>query len=157
MFRTRPINESELDKRREKDLKEFNFPKLFNKEVDYAKVDRPALESYIEQKMNELVPDDDIIVEFTNNLVFDEKISPKDLCLQLKPMLDEKTVDFVHELWKKMIESEQEKKDTYRERDEQDERRVQRVHDDRNEDRQRRFHGKSKSFKRSKYKRSYHK
>ncbi|KAG7816075.1 hypothetical protein KL919_004883 [Ogataea angusta] len=154
MFRTRPINESELDRRREKDLKEFNFPKLFNRDVDYAKVDRRALESYIEHKMNELVPDDDIIVEFINNLVFDERISPKDLCLQLNPMLDEKTLDFVHELWQKMIESEQEKKDTYRERDE---RRVQRVHDDRNEDRQREFHGKSKSFKRSKYKRSYRK
>ncbi|KAG7887284.1 hypothetical protein KL936_004444 [Ogataea polymorpha] len=152
MFRTRPINESELDKRRQKDLKEFNFPKLFNKEVDHAKVDRPALESYIEHKMNELVPDDDIIVEFTNNLVFDEKISPKDLCVQLKPMLDEKTMDFVHELWKKMIESEQEKKDAYRQRDE---RRVTRVRDDRNEEPQRRFPGKSKSFKRSKYKRSH--
>ncbi|KAG7693880.1 hypothetical protein KL929_004091 [Ogataea haglerorum] len=154
MLRTRPINESELDRRREKDLSEFNFPKLFSRQVDYAKVDRPALESYIEQKTNELVPDDDIIVEFIYNLVFEEKIGPKDLCLQLKPMLDEKTLDFVHELWKKMIESEQEKKDTYRERDG---RRAQRVHDDRNEDRQRKLHGKSKSFKRAKYKRSYRK
>ncbi|KAH3658658.1 hypothetical protein OGATHE_006804, partial [Ogataea polymorpha] len=60
----------------------------------------------IEQRLEQLVPEDDIIVEFVNNLVLDEHTGPKDLCLQLKPFLDDQTVGFVEELWKKMLATE---------------------------------------------------
>ncbi|KAH3666872.1 hypothetical protein OGAPHI_003321 [Ogataea philodendri] len=100
------MNETELSRQRERDLAQFNFPKVFSRGVDYAKIDRVAVEKFIEQRLEQLVPEDDIIVEFVNNLVLDEHTGPKDLCLQLKPFLDDQTVGFVEELWKKMLATE---------------------------------------------------
>ncbi|OUM53256.1 hypothetical protein BVG19_g2523 [[Candida] boidinii] len=136
-FRGTPISEESLNKKKEKDLKDLKFDKSFNKKVDLSQVNKAIIIKWISKRLDELIPDDDIIVSFLLNLIFgdnyeqfindDEETDTdinskntlyeiennfpdiKEIHSQLIPFLGDETLGFTKELWELMLSAQDDK------------------------------------------------
>lgn len=85
------------------------LPKIFKQPVDVDRVNLDVIKTWLETKLDGLVPNDDILVDYTFELVQNKDISY--IHQQLVEFLgEEESVEFCRELWTLMI-SAQEAKD----------------------------------------------
>lgn len=85
------------------------LPKIFKQEVDIDKVNLEVIKSWLEKKLDELVPNDDILVDYTYELI-QNKSEIKYIHQQLIEFLgEEEAVNFCQELWKLMISAQDDK------------------------------------------------
>ncbi|GME77294.1 unnamed protein product [Ambrosiozyma monospora] len=123
-FRPSQLSESSLLAQKKDTLSHFKFPKefklLMKTEVDYFKINRPILTRYATNQLLKALDlksaeDDDITIDFIINLIFEEKLKPDELCVQILPFLNddsEKTTQFAMDVWKKRIAAQEDRDDT---------------------------------------------
>lgn len=76
----------------------------YDERIDLSKVDHPSMKEWIRSTLSSLIPDDEIIIEYTYELLFasdDPDISS--LKQNLSPFLDDKTLNFCKKLYKLLI------------------------------------------------------
>lgn len=138
-FRGTPISEESLNKRKEKDLKDLKFDKSFKKKVDLNQINRPIIIKWISKRLDELIPDDDIIISFLLNLIFGDNFEQfmddnedndtdndinnknkiyeitnnfpdiKEIHSQMISFLGDETLIFTKELWELMLSAQDDK------------------------------------------------
>lgn len=85
------------------------LPKIFKQKVDIEKVNLEIIKTWLEKTLDELVPNDDILVDYTYELL---QTNPdiKYILQQLIEFLgEEEAVNFCEELWKLMISAQDDK------------------------------------------------
>ncbi|CAN6674677.1 hypothetical protein TRVA0_060S00562 [Trichomonascus vanleenenianus] len=97
MFRGVPASEQAIERERQKDLAGVKLPKSFDKTVDIAKVNRGVIKVWIAQELERIMPGDEILVDYTIELLEDPNI--KSIYLQLKGFLGDKALTFCTKLW----------------------------------------------------------
>lgn len=79
------------------------YPKCFKKQVEMAKVNRQVIDRWISKELNRLLPDDDIVVEYTMELLNEEKPEIKSIQKQLAGFLEEDCSPFCKSLWELLL------------------------------------------------------
>ena len=88
-------------------MKEWSWPKIFDQKVDVSKVNLTKINAWIEQRITELLGDDDDIVinfaisqleESTKNAT-NKFLCPKNMQISLTGFLTKNTAIFMEELW----------------------------------------------------------
>ncbi|KAG5354489.1 Serine/arginine repetitive matrix protein 1 [Yarrowia sp. B02] len=108
-FRGVPVSEAEARQRQERDLAKLRVPKIFREQVDMTKVNRPIINRWITKKLDELLPDDDIILDYTLELLSSDKPNIKEIQLNLNGFLEESTGKFCKELWELLVAAQEDK------------------------------------------------
>ncbi|KAG5361159.1 hypothetical protein CJU90_2534 [Yarrowia sp. C11] len=102
-FRGVPVSSAEAKQRQQNDLAKLRVPKIYREAVDMTKVNRPIINRWITTKLDELLPDDDIITDYTLELLSGDKPDIREIQLNLNGFLEEKTGRFCKELWELLV------------------------------------------------------
>lgn len=108
-FRGVPVSSAEAKQRQERDLAKLRVPKIYREAVDMTKVNRPIIKRWITTKLNELLPDDDIITDYTLELLGGDKPDIREIQLNLNGFLEENTAKFCKELWELLVAAQKDK------------------------------------------------
>ncbi|CCE87121.1 Piso0_005660 [Millerozyma farinosa CBS 7064] len=104
-FRVKQVDEDFVEDRIKSDKSKHKYPKIYRKPVDITKVDMSVMREWIEKRMEEEVPDDDIIADYVCELLMaNDEPDIKAIHLQLEEMLGEKaTAAFGERLWSLLV------------------------------------------------------
>lgn len=103
------MSEAEAKQSQERDFAKMRVPKIFKEPVDMTKVNRPIINRWITKKLDELLPDDDIILDYTLELLSSDKPNIKEIQLNLNGFLEKNTGKFCKELWELLVAAQDDK------------------------------------------------
>ncbi|KAI9478409.1 MAG: PWI domain-containing protein [Benjaminiella poitrasii] len=120
-------------------LKSMSFPPEFDQKVDIKKVNLDVIKPWISNKITELLGlEDEVVIDYTCSLLEEPDLDPKRMQINLTGFLENKTKDFLSELWNLLLSAqnsvggipaqfiEQKKEELRRKKAEEDARRAQR-------------------------------
>ncbi|OAG08797.1 PWI domain-containing protein [Paraphaeosphaeria sporulosa] len=97
-----------LDAATQRVLKATKFPPEFEKRVDTKKVNLDVIKTWIAGKINEFLPEDDIVVDMVYNILETDQFPKiKELQVQLQGFLDAEGPKFCKELWNLMLSAQE--------------------------------------------------
>lgn len=104
-FRVKQVDEGFVEDRIKLEKSKHKYPKIYRKQVDISKVDMLVMRGWIEKRMEEEVPEDDIIADYICELLMaSDEPDIKAIHLQLEEMLGEKaTAKFGERLWSLLV------------------------------------------------------
>lgn len=70
-FRPSMATQESQNRAKSRDLKKLNTPAIFEKPVDLNRVNTRIIRGWVIKKLNELVPDDDIVISYALELIFE--------------------------------------------------------------------------------------
>lgn len=108
-FRGVPVSSAEAKQRQERDLAKLRVPKIYRQAVDMTKVNRPIINRWIQTKLDELLPDDDIITDYTLELLSGDKPNIREIQLNLNGFLEDNSGKFCKELWELLVAAQEDK------------------------------------------------
>ncbi|ODV81668.1 PWI domain-containing protein, partial [Suhomyces tanzawaensis NRRL Y-17324] len=105
-YRVHQIDDDYLERQRKKDKAAVKYPKCFKTAVDISKVNLPVVKEWITDKINEQLPDDDIVIDYLYELLQANGDQPdiRGIQVQLNDFLgQDEARQFCEKLWKLMI------------------------------------------------------
>ncbi|KAK6458837.1 PWI domain-containing protein [Scheffersomyces xylosifermentans] len=105
-YRVTEVDSDYLEKKIKKDKSSTKFPKCFKVKVNMEKVNFPIVKDWIYKKINEQLPDDEIVIDYIYELLQENEGFPdiKAIQLQLQDFLGQaESLDFCEKLWKLLI------------------------------------------------------
>ncbi|KAL1603898.1 hypothetical protein SLS60_005490 [Paraconiothyrium brasiliense] len=97
-----------LDAATQRVLKATKFPPEFDKRVDTKKVNLDVIKTWIASKINDILPEDDIVVDMVYNILETDQFPKiKELQVQLQGFLDAEGPKFCKELWNLMLSAQE--------------------------------------------------
>lgn len=92
------------------DNKQAGQNKLYETPVDLKLVNFKVIKNWISETINKIIPDDDIIVDYIEELLYDgDYPSIKDIEIQLNSFLGDESKKFCKQLWKLLISAQNDK------------------------------------------------
>ncbi|EGW32032.1 uncharacterized protein SPAPADRAFT_61131 [Spathaspora passalidarum NRRL Y-27907] len=109
-YRLHEVNEDFIKDKLDKQKSSSKFPKIFKTNVDITKITNwPAIKKWIQHRIDQLIPDDEIFVEYVYELIRSDSPCPdiKAIQLQVDDFLGkEDSLEFCTQLWQLLIDSE---------------------------------------------------
>ncbi|CUM68256.1 uncharacterized protein PRCAT00005977001 [Priceomyces carsonii] len=110
-YQINPVNHDYLERKKRKDTSSIKYPKSFKRKVDISKVNTAVIKDWIGKKLDEQLPDDDIVVAYICELLENNREPDiKSLHLQIKAFLgNEESLELCDELWKLLLSAQEDK------------------------------------------------
>ncbi|CDK27496.1 unnamed protein product [Kuraishia capsulata CBS 1993] len=110
-YRGASVSQETMNSKLKKELSGMKFPKIFKEKVDLQNIDKMVIDEWIRKRLDELIPDDDILVEFTLELLHASNTPDmRTIQLQLLPFLGETdSPRFCKELWELLLSAQDDK------------------------------------------------
>lgn len=108
-FRGVPVSEAEAKHSQQRDLAKMRVPRIFREPVDMDKVNRPIIKRWITQQLDSLLPDDDIVLDYTLELLESKNPNIKEIQLNLHGFLEDATPKFCKQLWEMLVAAQDDK------------------------------------------------
>lgn len=108
-YRVSRANEDLLEKQKKKEKKSIKYPKIFKQQVNINEVNFDIVKQWISNKINEQLPDDDIVIDYLCELLqAEENPDIKSIHIQMKDFLgDQESMSFCEKLWNLLLSAQQ--------------------------------------------------
>lgn len=104
-FRLNEVDTEFIDRKSKKDKAGIKFPKIFKRKVLMSKVNSQIAKNWIEEKLKEQLPDDDIVVDYLwELLIVDDSPDIESIYFQMVDFLGEKEAKiYCESMWSMLL------------------------------------------------------
>lgn len=91
-------------------MSKTRYPKIFNQSVDLTKINLPVIKRWIDESVDQQLPEDDVVADYIYELLIaEDSPNPKDLLTHAQEYLEEDGMKFTAKLWKLLLSAQADK------------------------------------------------
>lgn len=108
-YRLKQVDSEYIQTQQQKEKDTIKYPECFSKEVDVDKVSLPLIQEWIKEKINEQLPDDDVVFDYACELLeVEKKPDIRLIHLQMREFLGNKeALSFCRDLWTLLLSAQE--------------------------------------------------